>query len=55
LDKDVSVALGQNVRDVLRLKICLKVCGVILENPEYPLTFYTCIDIFIRGQNQQPE
>lgn len=31
LDKDLSMALGQNVRDVLSLKICLKMYTVILE------------------------
>lgn len=40
LDKDVSMALGQNVRDMLSLKIYLKMDSVILENPDNPLTFY---------------
>lgn len=41
LDKDVSTALGQEARDVLSLKICLNMCSMILEIPDYPLTLHT--------------
>lgn len=48
------MALGQNAGDVLSLEICLQVYSVILENPNYPLTFYIQVHVFIHGEKQQP-
>lgn len=53
LDKDISMALGQNVRNMMSLKICFKMNSVILENPDNPLTFYMCM--YTCGQKQKTE